>query len=79
MHYSSEILLLLICFAGFSTTYGANQVFTENGTIVWEKTTPSDFKSSLTTTYDDEGLGPWYSLANSFIGTVLNKDPWGKN
>jgi len=28
--------------------------------------------------FDAEGLGPWYALANSFINTVLNKDPWGK-
>lgn len=71
------LLLLFVCFTGISTTNGQNKAL-PNGTIVWDTKQPSNFKSSLKTTYDDEGLGPWYNLANSFIGTVLNKDPWGK-
>jgi len=75
--FNGILLLLFVFFAGLSTTYGQNKAL-PNGTIVWAKTEPSTFQSSLKTTYDAEGLGPWYNLANSFIGTVLNKDPWGE-
>ena len=71
-----KLFILFLCFTGYSTTSGHTAY--SNGTIEWTEKKPSDFQSSLKTTFDAEGLGPWYALANSFINTVLNKDPWGK-
>ena len=73
---STSILLLLICFVG----HGSCGSPTENdGTITWN----DDFQeknegSGLNTEYDAKGLQPWYNFANSFISTVLNKDPYGE-
>lgn len=77
MQLYGKFLLLFLCFAGFATTFGINKAY-DNGTIKFDERKASDFKSSLKTSFDDEGLGPWYSLANSFISTVLSKEPWRK-
>lgn len=73
----SASLLVLICFV----TYGSCTEPTEkNGTINWHDDYKEDSNegSNLQTEYDAKGLQPWYDFANSFISTVLNKDPYGK-
>lgn len=71
---STSILVLLICFVGHGSCASPTQ---NNGTITWN----DDFQeknegSRLETEYDAKGLQPWYNFANSFISTVLNKDPY---
>lgn len=71
---STSILLLLICFVGHGSCGSPTE---NNGTITWN----DDFQeknegSGLETEYDAKGLQPWYNFANSFISTVLNKDPY---
>lgn len=71
------LVLVFLCVV----TYGSCKEPTVNGTkITWN----DDFEekssegSGLKTEYDAKGLQPWYNFANSFIGTVLNKKPYGK-
>lgn len=70
--------LLLFIIANLKISQGISA--SDNGTITWDKPqTDNDGKSSnLNTKFDAEGLGPWYDLANSFISTVLSKEPYGK-
>ena len=73
---STSILVLLVCFVGRGSCASPTE---NNGTITWN----DDFKeknegSNLKTEYDAKGLQPWYNFANSFISTVLNKDPYGE-
>ena len=74
---TTSLLVLLVCFV----TYGSCGEPTEkNGTVDWNDDFSKDGNegSNLQTEYDAKGLQPWYDLANSFISTVLNKDPYGK-
>ena len=73
---STSIIVLLVCFVGRGSCASPTE---NNGTITWN----DDFKeknegSNLKTEYDAKGLQPWYNFANSFISTVLNKDPYGE-
>lgn len=72
---TTSLLVLLVCFV----TYGSCGEPTEkNGTVDWNDDFSKDGNegSNLQTEYDAKGLQPWYDLANSFISTVLNKDPY---
>ncbi|KAJ7370400.1 hypothetical protein OS493_032577 [Desmophyllum pertusum] len=70
------LVLTLLCFV----TYTSCKEPTLNGTkIVWNDDFDKDSGSEgagLKTEYDAKGLQPWYDFANSFINTVLGKDPY---
>lgn len=72
------LVLTLLCFVA----YASCKEPTLNGTkIVWNDDFDKDSGSEgagLKTEYDAKGLQPWYDFANSFINTVLGKDPYGK-
>lgn len=69
------LVLFFFCFVAF----GSCGTPTVNGTtIIWNDNfeDTSTEGSDLKTEYDAKGLQPWYNFANSFIGTVLSKDPY---
>ena len=71
------LVLFFFCFVAFGSC-GTPKV---NGTtIIWNDNFEDGSKegSDLKTKYDAKGLQPWYNFANSFIGTVLSKDPYGE-
>jgi hypothetical protein len=78
MDISFKVCILFLCITA-SLRLAKGLSAHPNGTIVWDKETNAEQKSNLKTKFDAEGLGPWYDLANSFIDTVLNKEPYGKN
>lgn len=71
------LVLFFFCFVAFGSC-GTPKV---NGTtIIWNDNFEDASKegSDLKTKYDAKGLQPWYNFVNSFIGTVLSKDPYGE-
>ncbi|PFX20240.1 Prominin-1-A [Stylophora pistillata] len=79
------LVLFFFCFVVYGscetpTAPTAPTAPTVNGTkIKWNDNfeDTSSEGSDLKTKYDAKGLQPWYNFANSFIGTVLSKDPYG--
>lgn len=80
---SSPATTFLVLFFFCFVVYGSCETPTAptvNGTeIKWNDNfeDTSSEGSDLKTKYDAKGLQPWYNFANSFIGTVLSKDPYG--
>ena len=78
---SSFLVFVLICFVSLASCESKEPELNSNGTtIIWNDNfdTDSSEGSTLKTEYDAKGLQPWYNFVNSFIGTVLNKEPYGK-
>lgn len=76
---TSFLVLVLICFVSRGSCESEGPEL--NGTkIIWNDNFEQDSSegSTLKTEYDAKGLQPWYDFANSFISTVLNKEPYGK-
>lgn len=73
------LVVVLLCFVSLASCNEGPKL-TENGTIDWNDNFPDDSSegSDLKTEYDAKGLQPWYDFVNSFISTVLNKEPYGK-
>lgn len=74
----SSLLVVLICLV----VHGSCQKTpTVNGTTInWNDKFEEESTEggNLQTEYDAKGLQPWYNFVNSFISTVLSKDPYGK-
>lgn len=78
---SSLVIFVLICFISLASCDESKKNPSLNGTtIIWHDNFDkgSSEGSSLKTEYDAKGLQPWYDFVNSFISTVLNKEPYGK-
>lgn len=77
---SSFVIFVLICFVGLASCKEPKEPELNGTTIIWHDDfdTDSSEGSGLKTEYDAKGLQPWYDFVNSFIGTVLNKEPYGK-
>ena len=77
---SSFVIFVLICFVGLASCKEPNKPELNGTTIIWHDDfdTDSSEGSGLKTEYDAKGLQPWYDFVNSFIGTVLNKEPYSK-
>lgn len=79
---SSLVIFVLICFVSLASCNELKKPeLNPNGTtIIWHDNFDkgSSEGSSLKTEYDAKGLQPWYDFVNSFISTVLNKEPYGK-
>ena len=75
---SSFIVFVLIC---FMTLASCSEPKLNGTTIIWNDDFEKDSSegSTLKTEYDAKGLQPWYDFVNSFISTVLNKEPYGKS
>jgi len=77
---SSIVVFVLICFVSLASCNKPE--LNDNGTtIIWNDDFGKDSSegSTLKTEYDAKGLQPWYDFVNSFISTVLNKEPYGKS
>lgn len=77
------LVLILVFFVGHGSCNEESDgpSLSPNGTtILWNDifATESSEGSDLKTEYDAKGLQPWYDFANSFISTVLNKEPYSK-
>ncbi|KAL9982738.1 hypothetical protein ACROYT_G004825 [Oculina patagonica] len=75
------LVLILVFFVGHGSCNEESDgpSLSPNGTtILWNDifATESSEGSDLKTEYDAKGLQPWYDFANSFISTVLNKEPY---
>lgn len=72
------LVVVLLCFVSLGGCNEGPKI--ENGTINWDDNFSDDSSegSGLKTEYDAKGLQPWYDFVNSFISTVLNKEPYGK-
>lgn len=72
----SSLLVVLICLV----VHGSCQKTpTVNGTTInWNDKFEEESTEggNLQTEYDAKGLQPWYNFVNSFISTVLSKDPY---
>ena len=77
---SSIVIFVLICFVSLASCNEAKKPELNGTTIIWHDDFNKDSSegSSLKTEYDAKGLQPWYDFVNSFISTVLNKEPYGK-
>ena len=76
---TSFVVFVLICFVSRASCEETKPEL--NGTkIIWKDDFDKDSSegSTLKTEYDAKGLQPWYDFANSFISTVLNKEPYGR-
>lgn len=75
---SSFLVFVLICVVSLAS---CNKPELNGTTIIWNDDFEKDSSegSSLKTEYDAKGLQPWYDFVNSFIGTVLSKEPYGKS
>ena len=74
----TSLLVVLICLVVHGSCRNTPTV---NGTTInWNDNFEKESSEggNLQTEYDAKGLQPWYNFANSFISTVLNKDPYGK-
>ena len=71
------ILVVFMCFVAYGS---CAQPTVENGTINWHDDfeTDSSEGTDLETEYDAKGLQPYYDFVNSFIATVLSKEPYGE-
>lgn len=80
MSTSSFLVFVLICFVSLASCEERKGPELNGTTIIWHDNfdTESSEGSTLKTEYDAKGLQPWYDFANSFISTVLNKEPYGK-
>lgn len=76
----TSLLLVLMCFVTYGNCADKPTVVDGTTTIDWKDKfdTKSNEGSNLEREYDSKGLQPWYDFANSFISTVLSKDPYGK-
>lgn len=75
------LVLILVFFVSHGSCNEENKEPELNGTkIKWNDNFAEESSegSGLKTEYDAKGLQPWYDFANSFISTVLNKEPYGK-
>lgn len=78
---STFVVLILLCLVSHgSCADDPKKPELNDTTIIWHDNfeTDSSEGSGLKTEYDAKGLQPWYDFVNSFISTVLNKDPYGK-
>ncbi|XP_020624501.1 prominin-1-A-like isoform X3 [Orbicella faveolata] len=78
MSTSSFLVFVLICFVSLASCEERKGPELNGTTIIWHDNfdTESSEGSTLKTEYDAKGLQPWYDFANSFISTVLNKEPY---
>ena len=76
---SSFLVFVLICFVSHASCEGP-QLDSSGIKIIWHDVFDKDSSegSSLKTEYDAKGLQPWYDFTNSFISTVLNREPYGE-
>lgn len=80
MSTSSFVIFVLICLVSLASCENPEEPKLNGTTIIWNDNFKKDSSegSSLKTEYDAKGLQPWYDFVNSFIRTVLNKEPYGK-
>lgn len=79
---SSFLVFVLICFVSHASCEGPQKPELDSSgiKIIWHDDFDKDSSegSSLKTECDAKGLQPWYDFTNSFISTVLNREPYGE-